>query len=138
MERRYWPIPVTMPPEQMRERDRALLRFFETAFREGFNPYDEGLLYGASADSGRHGRIVVRAWSRGRWEIWPDGAGGQGLDAFLDDLDIAADAVLRWLRGEDVEPILASIRDHLVLMPGATGTFRVYPENKSASVASVG
>lgn len=126
MERRYWPFDV-IPPERQTERHRAEIRFFQGAHEKGYRPYVEGLCFGAAAEGGRNGLIVVRGLTVGRWEVILWAPNGTGLSAYLDDFDCAADAVLRWIDGDDAAAILEGIQTHLVVMSGTKRSFTVYP-----------
>lgn len=118
---RYWPFP--MPPE-VRPQESAEVQFLETAYDEGFRPYEIGAGdYGATSGAGRSGHIFVRG--RTRREILLDDLDGRVLSAYLADFSCAAAAVLDWLRGEDVESIFRAIEDRLVSMPGARHRFQM-------------
>jgi hypothetical protein len=121
MTARYWPWNV-IPVERQTEYHKKEIAFFEQAYLEGFRPYLDGFEYGATSSAGRIGMFIQRGLTRG-WsgEIRLGGAPDEtGGSFFVNDFSCAANAVLRWLRGEDLVPITADLKDHLVTRPDRT------------------
>jgi len=113
--RLYWPFEA-VPLERRTALHRSQIRFLETAYAEGFRPYICGLEYVATSGNGRRGGIYRRGASRWWGEIFRAGPEGGG-SGFVEDFDTGADAVLRWLRGEELAGILARIPNHEVPVP---------------------
>jgi hypothetical protein len=112
--KKYWPFDV-LPPEQQTELHKSQIRFLRIAYDKGFCPYDDGLEWGATGCGGITGLILQRGSSRLWWGeiIWCEADERSGSD-YVDNFDCAADAVLRWLRGQTLEEIMAVIRDHII------------------------
>src|SRR5437899_409080 len=114
----YWPFEVR-PADQRTEEDWQGFRFFERAHQEGFKPceYSSGT-YKACSARGREGWIIYRGRKRRggprQWEVWLVESGGAMVKSWLDDFDCVADAILRWLRGDDMTTSLAPAQAHLV------------------------
>jgi len=116
--KRYWPFDVPSA-EQLSAEDKRAVGFLESAFCEGFQSFDcEGMVLGASATNGREGEIVRRG-GRGRyWEVVFAENGEVVSSLFIDGFEIAANAVLRWLRGEQYSNIFLEIKHAVVTKPG--------------------
>ena len=64
--KRYWPFPVQSVKISTGQ-DQSEIRFLQTAYEEGFSPYEyPGTEFGATTES-RGGLIVRRG--RGKWEL---------------------------------------------------------------------
>jgi hypothetical protein len=111
-DRKFWPFP-TLPHEQQTASHRRHIEFLVAAHREGFSPFADLSNFGATAaGGGRGGWLIYRGHGRGRaerWELNVGSDGGAGFSVLFLPFDVAADALLRWLRGEDE----ASIRDFI-------------------------
>ena len=72
--------------------------------------------YKACSAQGREGWIIYRGRTcRGgprQWEIWLVESGGENVKMWVDDFDSIADAILRWLRGNDMSTSLAPAESH--------------------------
>jgi hypothetical protein len=92
---RYWPFDV-VPPDRQTEQHRREIQLLETAYREGFRPYQFGTQnFGASAGE-RGGVILCR---RSRWEVILGSGEETAYSALFGDFGQAAEAILLWLRG---------------------------------------
>jgi hypothetical protein len=111
---RYWPFEV-LPQEQQTAQHEREVRFLETAYLDGFNPYVFGSEnFGATAE--KRGGVILYRGSRGKhWEVLLGTVEKTILAAHLDDFDYAAEAVIRWLRGVEGAEILEHIRGHLFI-----------------------
>lgn len=112
---RYWPF-VVPPPEERSVSDQEKIGIFETAYAEGFRPYMFGINFGAGDPAGRVAKVIYRGGHSigGRWEPWfkdvDDEGVGQVCPRFIEvpphtcicfrGFGSAADAMLRWVRGE--------------------------------------
>jgi hypothetical protein len=115
-ERRYWPFEV-LPPDRQTPVHKSEIRFLEAAYSEGFRPYFEGLECSATSENGREGCIYRRGGRRWWGEIFLSDPGGENGRAFVDNFDCAANAVLCWLRGDNLSDILADIPDRQTPLP---------------------
>jgi hypothetical protein len=107
----FWPCELPFQPTASER------RFLEAARQSGYHPFVSGVSdFGALADAERAGEIIVRG--RTRRELVLSVARKTVFTAFVDDFEIAADALLQWLGGASVGTILEAIRDHLIVMPG--------------------
>ena len=123
-EHRYWPFEVP-PPEQRTALHQQQIAFLEAAYREGFRPYTSGSeSFGASA-GGRSGEIILR--TRRFWELRLGAAETGGLAAYVSGFDVNAEAMMKWLRGEELMRVLEFIRQHLVPAGGRSSGFSVDP-----------
>ena len=117
LKKRYWPRDFLIV-SQLSDEDKRDFGFLESAAREGFQSFEcEGLL-GASAENGRDGDIVRRG-GRGRyWEI--DLSENQKVvtSLFVDGFETATNAVLRWLRGDEISHIYDEIKHAVLKKPG--------------------
>ncbi|MBW3600358.1 MAG: hypothetical protein KY475_24220 [Planctomycetes bacterium] len=115
----FWPCTLSFKPTPEE------LRFLETALAEGHRPYVcEISDFGADADSGRAGQIVVRG--RSRRELVLIESRKSIVSVFVSEFKFAADALLMWLGGAPVETVLEHLKDHLVVMPGMTSSY-IFP-----------
>lgn len=115
---RYWPFDVG-ERERHSEQEKREVRFLELAFSRGYQPFEMGLgmqSYGAAAADGRSAEILYRG--RNGWEIAVCDSHGRVVNAFVNDFQCAADAMLDWLGGGSEADVVARIEKHLVLMPG--------------------
>jgi hypothetical protein len=118
---KHWPFAV-LSLEKQTEQHRQEIRFFETAFQEGFQPCASCLgPYKASSDNGKEGWIIDRGrMKRGgprQWEIWLIDATAEKISFWVDDFSYGAEAVLQWVRGLDVAVALACAKQHLLKEP---------------------
>lgn len=118
--RRYWPFPV-IPAEQQTELDKLRIRFVTAAYDAGYEPYVDGLEWGASSPDVRRSGCIIDRGSPRRWwgEIVLWSATGEGDRAFVDDFGCAGDAVLRWLGGGSLSDIRQDIHPHVVSAGGS-------------------
>ncbi|HQU42771.1 MAG TPA: hypothetical protein PK867_08160, partial [Pirellulales bacterium] len=100
------------------DQEKREVRFLESAYEAGYQPFEMGPgSYGATGAQGRGGGILWRG--RNRWEIAVHEANERAVDAFVDDFECAACAVLEWLGGAGEDDIAARIERHAVMMPGS-------------------
>jgi hypothetical protein len=119
--REYWPFDVP-PLAQQTEEDRKWIRFMERAFAEGFRPcrflpHD----FGCESPNGRVGFLTHRGrfvhHGPVQWEVWL-GMGPTRVAGFwTDEFDSAADAVLCWVRGCDVDSVIQAAKSHITRGP---------------------
>jgi hypothetical protein len=121
MTKRMWPYPVPSPDKQSAE-DKRDFAFFESALREGFQPWDiERTVMGAFAKNGREGEVVRRG-GRGRyWEFNLSQNSKVVASRYTDGFEPATTAALSWLRGEDLTAVTERIKDAIVEQPGERG-----------------
>ncbi len=119
-ENHYWPYEVA-PAEQQSPQDRSEVRFLETAYRDGYRPYEfRGGNFGA--DNGRRvGEILYRGCAGKHWEVRLAESEKLTLTAHVTDFNLAAEALLRWLRGTPAAQVLEPLRSHL-FATAATGS----------------
>lgn len=116
----YWPF-VVLPPEEQSDQNRQEVRFLETAYAEGFRPALCGGDYRATSE---HGREVWMVW-RGRrrqdgpqqWELRLFSGDQRFRAMWLDEFACAADAALKWLRGQKWQEVLPGVQEHVVKGP---------------------
>jgi hypothetical protein len=118
--RRYWPFEV-LPPEERTEQHQQEIRFLETAYQRGYQPYLCGAGDLGASTAERWGLIVVRG--RRRWEVVLGTRDAKVVSAFVGNFDGAAEAALAWLGDAGAPDILARVQNHLVQMPGAAHSF---------------
>jgi hypothetical protein len=124
---RYWPFSV-LPPDQLMPPHQEQITFLETAYREGFHPYMYGSEnFGATAGH-RSGEIVLR--TRRFWQLVVGAQETGWLDAYVSGFNVNAEAVLRWLRGSDLNSILEFVRPHLVPAGGRTAGYNLEPSTE--------
>ncbi|HET6882870.1 MAG TPA: hypothetical protein VFI31_22065 [Pirellulales bacterium] len=115
---RYWPFDVG-DPRRHTEREKREIRFLEEAYRLGYQPFELGMgmeSYGATASSGRVAEILYRG--RSGWEMAVYDADVRVVNAFVNDFQCSADAVLDWLGGGTEAGVVARVEKNVVLMPG--------------------
>lgn len=115
---RYWPFDVG-DRQRHSEQERREVSFLENAYRLGYRPFEMGLgmqSYGATGRSGRSGAILYRG--RAGWEVGVCDSDQGVVNAFVNDFECAAQAVLDWLGGGTEADIVAIVEEHLVTMPG--------------------
>lgn len=118
--RRYWPFPIPLAARDSTE-TRRQVSFLEQAAEEGYTAYsDEGGLLGGLAPNGRQGEIIHRGNGR-YWEVVLAEGSHQFDTFYVDGFEHAAEAVLRWLRGEGCPDIKFSIQAAIVQRPGQRG-----------------
>ena len=116
-EKLYWPFETADAPYQI-PLEPAEFGFLEQAHREGFSPHKLPISnYGASSPAGRVAYIIVRG--RVRREVWLGADDEKVGSLYVDSFDAAADAALRWLRGDAFASVGDAVREHIVVMPGA-------------------
>lgn len=122
MGERYWPFPILKPEAEWTELDRDFIGFMRQAYAEGFRPR-EGQCMSVDADSssGRTISLVRRGLRQHGWEpFMSDGDRSVRLGKIyhlpLGDCECvcirwpfraAARFALSWLRGKDLDEILA-------------------------------
>ena len=125
MGERYYPFDV-LPSERRSPLHQQQIDFLETAYREGFRPYTthSESEFGASFGQ-RYGLI----WHRTKqfWELRAGSPDVGSLAAFVSRFDVNAEAVLRWLRGEELTQILEYVRPNLVSPSGHLSPYRIHP-----------
>jgi hypothetical protein len=118
---RFWPFDV-LPPEKRTEQHWNEIRFFETAYQEGFHPCEciTGE-YQAGSAQGRTGWLIYRGHLRRdgsrQWEVWLDDVAVGMTKVWVDDFEAAANSVLRWLRGQVITASLAPAAPHILKGP---------------------
>ena len=119
--RRYWPFPIPVAAQETEETKRQIA-FLEKANRQGHKSFDQGSLIGAVASSGREGEMIPRSGvDRGLRRYWEVILSHETItdDSFyIDGFENAADAVLRWLQGEEPLQIRSCKEKWIVQKPG--------------------
>ncbi|HEX4125531.1 MAG TPA: hypothetical protein VHY37_12445 [Tepidisphaeraceae bacterium] len=119
MTRKDWPFEV-VPSLQRSPLHKAEIAFLERAHRMGFHPSMDGFNFLARNDErGRTSWILRRSARAKVWEIVFDQPRAEKVSACVDDLSIAADAVLAWLSGQDAQAAIELCREHVVMPPRA-------------------
>jgi len=124
MRKRYWPFEVSAQ-EQGTPTRLGQVQFLAKAYQDGYHPYLEGGDFVATNADKRAGTIIARG-SKSRWEVVLSHANEKAASAFVDDFCCAANAVLRWLGGDEVGAIIAECKGHLVVPPGAVLSHVIY------------
>jgi hypothetical protein len=128
MDDRYWPFDV-LPPDQRTPLHQQQIDFLDAAYRDGFRPHVFGCEnFGATAGE-RTGYIIWR--TRCFWELMLFAPGEGRLAAYASGFEVNAEAVLRWLRGEQLAEILEFVRPHLVNAGGRSGGFSLEPPERA-------
>src|SRR4051794_32660572 len=113
-EQKFWPFEV-LPPEQRSLVHQREIAFLEEAHSGGFRPFTDGMNFGATAPRGRGGWLLCRGSGRvDRWEVSVGSEAADGFSFLFLPFSIAAEALLRWLRGESAAAIEQYIAPHLV------------------------
>jgi hypothetical protein len=125
MEERYYSFDV-LPSERRSTLLQQQIDFLETAYREGFRSYtrDSETEFGASSGL-RYGLIWCR--TKQFWELRAGSPEAGSLAAFVSGFDVNAEALLRWLRGEELLQILEYVRPNLVAPSGHILAYRIHP-----------
>jgi hypothetical protein len=117
---RFWPFDV-LPPDRRTPLHQQEIDFLKAAYRVGFRPYQFGS-ENVGASAGERWAYIFRR-TRRFWELRV-GAPTEGiLFAYVAGFEVNAEAVLLWLRGEDLAGVLEFIRPCLV----PAGGYRVEP-----------
>jgi hypothetical protein len=112
-EQQFWPFEV-LPPERQTAAHREHIAFLEEAYAGGFRPFTEGINFGATAANGRGGWLLCRGSRRlDRWEVSVGSDGEDGFSFLFVPFAIAAQALLKWLRGESAATIEQYISPHV-------------------------
>jgi len=128
MEKKYWPFEV-LPPAQRNALHSAQIDFMEAAYREGWRPYKYTFGYSAETEDGREASIIQRSTpSQNKWEVVFCTSEKRVATAFLSGFQFAAEAALRWLKGEEADAIISGCKDHLFSPKGAKGSFTILPD----------
>jgi hypothetical protein len=115
---RYWPFDVG-DRQRHSEQEKREVRFLETAYAKGYRPFEISFgmqSYGATGQSGRSADILYRG--RSGWEMAVYDSDGRVVNAFVNDFQSAAEAVLDWLGGGSEPDVVARVEKRLVVMPG--------------------
>jgi hypothetical protein len=112
---KYWPFEV-LPPDQRTDHHKKVIRFLEEAFSAGFKPYMFGNNFGASTDV-RIGEMIHRGVDR-YWEIILTLGEERCASFYVDGFAQAGEAIMRWLRGDEVGHIRSYIQQYIVDKPG--------------------
>lgn len=120
----YWPFDV-LPVEKQTEEHKREIRFFETAYREGYQPFTESSGEIGATNGDRGALIIVRGHAQ--WEILISGRERTAASGYFDDFDKAVEVVLQWLRGANTSEIVRLLEDYCVKLPGASRRFVVEP-----------
>jgi hypothetical protein len=115
MTRKDWPFDV-LPTSQRSALQEAEIAFLERAHGMGFHPAMDGFNFVARSDGlGRTGWILRRSARGKMWEVVIDQPDGKKASVFVDDLSIAAEALLAWLSGQDADSAIELCNGHLVV-----------------------
>ncbi|MGH7137193.1 MAG: hypothetical protein ACREHD_15735 [Pirellulales bacterium] len=131
---RYWPFDVG-ERERHTDQEKREVHFLETAFAKGYRPFEMGLgmqSYGATESGGRSAEILYRG--RNGWEVAVYDPDERVVNAFVNDFECAAQAVLDWLGGANEGDVVARVEKHLATMPGLRPGHELVV--RSSSVAS--
>lgn len=127
MEKKYWPFEV-LPPERRNALHSAQIAFMESAYREGWKPYKYSFGYSAETGDGREASIIWRSSpTLDKWEVVFCTCDKRVASAFMSGFQFAAQAALRWLRGEEADVIIDECKDHLFKPKGAKSSFDIFP-----------
>jgi hypothetical protein len=122
----YWPFPISEIENQSPEKLEKI-KFLASITSDGFVAYRSMKIsddYTAKSES-RSGFITQRG--RKCWEFGlTDKTSGPELTAFVAKFTVAAEAVRAWLNGRPGSDILENICDYLVLLGGASSSYRLY------------
>src|SRR5947209_8285279 len=123
--RRFWPFPTPSAAQETEEISREV-SFLERAAQEGHKAYsDEGGVLGAVAASGREGEMIPRGGRdrglRRYWEVILIQGFHKDDSFYVDGFENAAEAVLRWLKGEQSSQIRSCVQESIVQRPGQRG-----------------
>ncbi len=123
--RRFWPFPVPSAGEKAEPIARGVT-FLEKLAHDGYQSYaDEGGVLGAAATNGREGEMIPRGGIdrdlRQYWEVILSKASHKRDSFYVDGFENAAEAILRWLQGEQGPQIRSCIGDSVVQRPGERG-----------------
>jgi hypothetical protein len=123
-QKRYWPFDV-LPVERQTGQHKREIRFFETAYREGCQPFTEFIGHVGATSGDRGALILVRGHAQ--WEILLGSSETTVASGYFDDFDKAAEVVLRWLRGTNTSELVRFLQEYCVTLPGASRSSFVEP-----------
>jgi hypothetical protein len=118
-EQEVWPFNVSKDdlrwPEMVDK-----IRFLEDATNSGCRAFRFGINNYGARQGKRSGVILERG--RNRWELRLSVDDNRRLLAYLSSFPSAGEALLRWCNGDELQGILAVVRDQLIVPPGASAS----------------
>ena len=114
---RYWPFHISTTEPSSNE-DSQVISFLESALGDGFLPYDlYWMVFGATAPNGRCGEVARRGGGGRYWEVIFAEHDAEVASHFIDGYEPAANAVLRWLHGDNYSDIFRDLKVAVIVKP---------------------
>ena len=111
-ENKYWPFYV-LPEPQRTELHQQQIDYLVAAYNDGLRPYvTKKYDFGASSDT-RSGEIVWRGGQDRRWQLFLIDGNNCVLTAYIDGFQHAAQALMQWLHGDEIDTVLDTVQAHL-------------------------